>query len=159
MKKHFSIGLMLLFACVAFAQTHIQIDDPNSWSASTALSPYIGQTVIFDAPIVVSENTGSNLRVGPWRAFEPLCQGIAGSAAYNTAVHINNSCLFSLSGISGYHRCGEKIYNLKATVNSATSLTYVSGEWRGNKRADLEAGLPDLGDYRLLICGFNLENY
>ena len=159
MKKHFSIGLMLLFACVAFAQTHIQIDDPNSWSASTALSPYIGQTVIFDAPIVVSENSGSNLRVGPWRAFEPLCQGIAGSAAYNTAVHINNSCLFSLSGISGYHRCGEKIYNLKATVISATSLTYVSGEWRGNKRADLEAGLPDLGDYRLLICGFNLENY
>ena len=160
MKKHFSVGLMLLVACVAFAQTHIQIsDDPNSWSASSALYPYIGETVIFDSPIVVSSNASSTLTVGPWRVFVPECQGLPGSVQYNTTVRINSACTFSLSGVSGYHRCGEKIYNLKAKVDSSTSVTFVDGEWRGNKRADLEAGLPDLGDYRLLVCGFNLENY
>ena len=159
MKKRFSVGLMLILACVAVAQTHIQIEDPDSWSAASALTPHIGKTVIFDAPIVVSENTSSTLKVGPWRVFEPQCQGIAGSAAYNTTVHINSSCTFLLSGISGYHRCGEKIYNLTAKVNSSSSVTFVSGEWRGNTRNDLENSLPDLGDYRLLVCGFNLENY
>ena len=78
---------------------------------------------------------------------------------YSTATHVNSSCGFTLTGVSGYHRCGEKIYNLTAKVNSTSSLSWISGTWSGNTRADLEAGLPDLGDYRLLICGFNLENY
>ena len=57
------------------------------------------------------------------------------------------------------HRCGERIIGLQAKVNSTNSLTWVKGTWDGNTRADLEASLPDLGDYRLLVCGFNLENY
>ncbi|MBQ3632805.1 MAG: T9SS type A sorting domain-containing protein, partial [Paludibacteraceae bacterium] len=56
-------------------------------------------------------------------------------------------------------RCGEKIYNLKAKVNSTHELTWLSGEWRGNTRAELEKGIPDLGDYRLLVCTMNLEYY
>ena len=67
--------------------------------------------------------------------------------------------MFSISGINNYHRCGEKIIGLKARVNSTSSLTFLDGKWSGNTRADLEAGIPDLGDYRLLVCGFNVENY
>ena len=93
----------------------------------------------------------------------PENQGVVGSADYNQAVRANG-CSISLSGIpspSGEprYRCGEMVYNLKAKVNSTTSLTWLSGDWVGNKRTDLQASLPDLGDYRLLVCGFNLENY
>lgn len=161
MKKHFSIAVLLLFGLSLTAQVHISIDEPDSvWTAQSALGNYVGQTVIFDDPIVVCSNANSSsLVVSPWRAFHELCQGEAGSNGYRTAVHINNTCRMSLTGVSGYHRCGEKVYNLKVKVNSTNSLSYISGDWRGNKRADLEAGLPDLGDYRLLVCGMNLENY
>jgi hypothetical protein len=129
------------------------------------LAQYVGQTVVFDDPIVVSNNANSStLRVGPWRMFQLESQGVSGSTEYSIASHINNSCTFLLNGVpsrsdSNPYRCGEKIYNLKAKVIKATELTWVSGEWRGNKRADLEAGLPDIGEYRLLVCAFNLENY
>ena len=158
MKKLASILLVFCVATGLWADVHISVGDPESWSTQQ-LSSYLGQTVIFDCPIVVCSNAGGNYRVGPWRMFQPQNQGVMGSKEYNLATHINGSCTFTLSGISGYHRCGEKIYNLKATVNSTSSLTFVSGTWNGNTRADLEAALPDLGDYRLLVCGFNLENY
>lgn len=152
------ILLALLTAGYAFADVHITVSSSSSWSTQE-LTPYVGQTVVFDVPIVVCSNASSNLKMSPWRIFQPQNQGIPGTTEYNTTVHINSSCYFMLNGVSGYHRCGEKVYNLRAKVNSATNLNYLSGEWRGNTRADLEAGLPDLGDYRLLICGFNLENY
>lgn len=158
MKTRFSIVVLLLLAGHLIAQTHIPVEDPATWSGE-ALRPYVGQTVVFDVPMVVCGNANGNYTVSPWRRFEPLCQGIAGSDEYNATVRINSSCMFSLSDVSGYHRCGEKILHLTAKVNSTTSLQMTSGSWFGNKRADLEAGLPDLGDYRLLVCGFNLENY
>ena len=123
------------------------------------MKEYIGQTVVFDMPMIVCNNANGNYIVSPWRRFQPECQGVAGSAEYNETVRINSTCMFSLSGVSGYHRCGEKIYGLRAKVNSTSSLSMEGGTWRGNTRAELEAGLPDLGDYRLLVCGFNLENY
>ena len=160
MKRHFSIVMLLLFVGVLSAQVHISIDEPDStWTVQKALGSYVGQTVIFDDPIVVCSNASSgSLSVAPWRAFNPESQGVVESDAYATAVHVNNTCRFTLTGVSGYHRCGEKIYNLKVTVNSTSSVSWQSGEWRGNTRADLQ-NLPDLGDYRLLVCGFNLENY
>ena len=158
MKTRISVVVLLLLAFGLHAQTHISLPDSGQWSGQ-ALAPYIGQTVIFDMPMVVCANANGNYVVSPWRRFQPECQGVAGSAEYNETVRINNSCMFSITGVSGYHRCGEKIYNLKATVNSTSSLTMSSGTWKGNTRADLEKGLPDLGDYRLLVCGFNLENY
>ena len=161
MKRHFSIAVLLLFAGIASAQVHISIDEPDSlWTVQKALGDYVGQTVIFDDPIVVCSNANSSsLVISPWRMFQPLCQGEAGSDGYRTAVHINGTCRMALTGVNGYHRCGEKVYNLKAKVNSTSSLSFISGEWKGNKRADLQAGLPDLGDYRLLVCAMNLENY
>ena len=161
MKTRFTILLAALMGCtMLWAQVHITVDDPETWSAQV-LAPYIGQTVVFDVPMIVCSNANGNYTVSPWRKFEPLSQGVPGSDDYNETVRINNSCMFSLSQVSGYHRCGEKIYNLTAKVdkNSTTKLEMISGTWYGNTRADLEAALPDLGDYRLLVCGFNLENY
>ena len=161
MKKHISIAALLLWGLSLAAQVHISIDEPDStWTVQKALGDYVGQTVIFDDPIVVCSNANENsLVVSPWRMFQPQSQGVIGSTGYRTAAHINSSARMALTNVSGYHRCGEKVYNLKADVNSTNSLSFVSGEWRGNKRADLEAGLPDLGDYRLLVCAMNLENY
>ena len=141
---------------VAQVQT-ISVGSPETWSVKT-LSAYVGQTVEFDVPMVVCSNR-NRLVVSPWRMFEPKSQGAEGSAAFSLANRINGSCSFTLEGIYDYHRCGEKIVHLQAVVNSTNNLTFVSGEWQGNTREDLEKGIPDLGDYRLLVCGFNLENY
>lgn len=158
MKTRISLVAMLFLVLEMSAQVHILIPDSGSWSGQ-ALSPYVGQTVIFDVPMVVCANANGNYVVSPWRRFQPGSHGVMGSEEYNETVRINNSCMFSLSGVSGYHRCGEKIYNLKASVTSTSKLTMSGGTWRGNTRAELEAGIPDLGNYRLLVCGFNLENY
>ncbi len=162
MNKRLLLVLCLFCACVSWADVHITIANPKTWSTQE-LSDYVGQTVIFDSPLYICVNTSGTLVVAPWRHFQPNNQGVAGSAEYNQAIRANG-CSISLSGVPSRsydnpYRCGEKVYNLKAKVNDINNLTWISGEWRGNKRADLEAGIPDLGDYRLLVCGFNLENY
>lgn len=159
MKTRFSIFLIVAIACQSlFAAVHISVSDPDTWSAE-ALKPYIGQEVIFDAPIVVCSNYGSGLIVSTRRLFSPTNQALPLSAEYNSTVSLNSSGAMTLYGVSGYHRCGEKIYNLKARVTSTKELSWISGEFRGNTRADLEKGIPDVGDYRLLICTMNLEYY
>jgi hypothetical protein len=114
---------------------HIHISDPETWTAQE-LAPYIGQTVIFDKPIVVCSNSGSSLTVAPRRLFTPTNQAYPHSAASKNIMSLNASGAMSLSGVSGYHRCGEKIYDLCVRVNSTSSLSWVSGTWRGNSRAD-----------------------
>ncbi len=158
MKTRISVVAFLFCALSIAAEVHIALPDSSTWSGQ-ALKEYIGQTVVFDMPMIVCNNANGNYIVSPWRRFQPECQGVAGSDEYNETVRINSTCMFSLSGVSGYHRCGEKIYGLRAKVNSTSSLSMQGGTWRGNTRADLEASLPELGDYRLLVCGFNLENY
>lgn len=152
------LWIALLLSPIAYTQVHITIDNPDTWSGE-ALRPYIGQTVIFDVPIVVCDNKNGNYTVSPFRRFQPESHGFSGTTEYLSTVRINNTCMFKLAGVSDYHRCGEKIIGLKARVNSTASLSMEGGQWSGNTRADLEAGIPDLGDYRLLVCGFNLENY
>ena len=166
MKRRLFLFLALSALMAMAEDVHITIDDPSTWSGQ-ALYKYIGQTVIFDVPMIVCTNANGNYTVSPWRKFQPENQGVLGSDEYNETVRINSSCMFSLSNVPSptpemgepMHRCGEKIIGLKATVNSTSSLTYKGGEWKGNTRADLEKSLPYLGDYRLLVCGFNLENY
>ena len=152
------LWIALLLSPIAYSQVHITIDNPDTWSGE-ALRPYIGQTVIFDVPIVVCDNKNGNYTVSPFRRFQPESHGFSGTTEYLSTVRINNTCMFKLAGVSDYHRCGEKIIGLKARVNGTASLSMEGGQWSGNTRADLEAGIPDLGDYRLLVCGFNLENY
>lgn len=159
MKTRFGMLLIaLLLYVTAIGQARITIDNPSTWSGE-ALRPYIGQTVIFDVPVVVCSNANGNYIVSPWRRFHPESHGFPGSEDYQSTVRVNSSCMFSISGINNYHRCGEKIIGLKARVISTSSLTFQGGTWSGNTRADLESKLPDLGDYRLLVCGFNVENY
>ena len=159
MKTRLGLLLIALTACrLLVAQVHITIDNPDSWSGE-ALRPYIGQTVVFDVPMIVCANANSNYVVSPWRRFQPESHGYPGTEDYISTSRINSTCMFNISGIDGYHRCGEKIIGLTARVNGTASLSWVSGKWQGNTRAELEAGIPDLGDYRLLVCGFNLENY
>ena len=158
MKTRISILAFLFVIIGIHAEIHISLPDSGTWSGQ-ALKPYIGQTVVFDMPMIVCGNTNGNYTVSPWRRFQPECMGVIGSEEYNETVRVNSTCMFALADVSGYHRCGEKIYNLRAKVNSTNSLTMTGGTWRGNTRAELEAGIPDLGDYRLLVCGFNLENY
>jgi len=161
MKTRFSLFFWVLFASAGlYAQTHIKVDNPSTWSTSS-LQDYIGQTVIFDVPIYVCSNS-SGYTVSTRRLFTPTNQHIPCiPQSKNPFYQLNADGAMSLSGVSGYHRCGEKIYNLKAKVNGTSSLSFISGEWRGNTRAELEAGIPeeDLGDYRLLICTMNLEYY
>ena len=162
MKTRFSLFLIAILSCrLLAAQVHISISDPESWSAQE-LAPYIGQTVIFDVPMVVTSNVGNSLTIAPRRLFTPTNQAYPNSPAYQSIVRLNGTGAMTLDGVSmgsPIHRCGEKIYHLQAKVNSTGSLTWVSGEWRGNTRAELEAGLPDIGDYRLLVCTFNLEYF
>ena len=152
------LWIALLLSPIAYSQVHITIDNPDTWSGES-LRPDIGQTVIFDVPIVVCDNKNGNYTVSPFRRFQPESHGFSGTTEYLSTVRINNTCMFKLAGVSDYHRCGEKIIGLKARVNGTASLSMEGGQWSGNTRADLEAGIPDLGDYRLLVCGFNLENY
>lgn len=159
MKTRFKLLMAtLLMTTLVFGQPHITIDDPDTWSGES-LREYVGKTVIFDVPMVVCANANGSYVVSPWRRMQPESCGVVGSDEYRSVVRINSSCMFSISNINGYHRCGEKIIGLKAKVNSTGSLSWEGGTWSGNTRAELEAGIPDLGDYRLLVCGFNLENY
>ena len=151
-----------LFAVVSVcAQTHITISDPDTWTTQE-LSAYVGQTVVFDQPIVICSNSSyksDRYTVAPRRLFTPTNQAYPRTSYYNTVVSLNAGGAMELNGISNYHRCGEKIYNLKAKVNTRNSLSFISGDFRGNTRAELEAGIPDVGDYRLLVCTMNLEYY
>lgn len=159
MKTRFSLLFIALLACqIIAAQVHISVSGPDTWDAEE-LRPYIGQKVIFDVPIVVCSNYGGALTVSTRRLYSPTNQAQPRTDDYKDIMRLNSIGSMSLYGVSGYHRCGEKIYNLQAKVNSTSSLSWISGEWRGNTRAELEAGIPDLGDYRLLICTMNLEYY
>lgn len=153
-------GILLLFWSLAIsAQTHVTIDNPDTWRVSD-LAPYIGQTVIFDTPLIVTSNY-RNIYVSPRRIFSPTNQERPGSPEYHNLVTINSNGSIVLSGVYDYHRMGEKIYNLQAKVTES-ALMMISGEWRGNTRADLEAERPDVdlrGEHNLLVCGANLEYY
>ena len=162
MKARFFLLFGALIACQLAAQVHITISDPETWSAQE-LQPYIGKTVVFDQPLVISSNIGT-LTVSPRRLFTPSNQARPSTEEYKSVVNLNASGAMMLSGVPGRpasnpYRCGEKIYNLKAEVKSTNSLNWIDGTFVGNKRADLEAGIPDVGDYRLLICTMNLEYY
>lgn len=159
MKTRFTLVFALLCFSYSFAQVHIQIEDPETWSREE-LAPYVGKTVIFDDPMIITSNARGGYIISARRLFTPTNQAAPYIPIASSPVYLANaSAEVTLTGVSGYHRCGERVYNLTARVVSTNSLTMVSGKWQGNQRADLLRSLPDLGDYRLLVCGFNLENY
>lgn len=168
MKKSLFIFLLVLtpvFAWAAGVDT-IHVSNPETWVGSE-LRNYVGRTVVFDCPMYVCNipnNTyGGTITISTRRIFAPTNQAYPRTTDYNQLTSLNNSGQLRLSGVSGYHRMGEKIYNLKAKVSSTGSLDWVGGEWSGNTRADMQKlasdRFPELGDYRLLICTANLEYY
>lgn len=154
------IGLSVVLICAgAYAQRHVTIDNPETWTVEE-LSPYVGETVIFDTPFYVVSNYNA-IYVSPRRIFAPSNQARPRTQEYTQQVALNAKGSLPLYGINEYHRLGEKIYNLEAKVYSS-SMTMISGEWRENSRADLEAALPDVdinGKHSLLVCTMNLEYY
>lgn len=169
MKTRISLLWVAVLVChILAAQIHIEVSDPDTWNPET-LRPYIGSTVVFDVPMVVTNNY-NGLTVSTRRMFAPTNQARPESYMYDNIMSLNSTGSIRLNNApyatgDAYYRGGEKIYNLKATVNSTSSLTWVSGEWRGNTRKDLEeaniramVNIDDC-DECLLVCTMNLEYY
>ena len=97
MKKHIFVWVLLLSTITSLAQIHISVDDPATWTTQ-ALVPYIGQTVVFDAPIVVCSNARSELTVSPRRMFTPSNQAYPLTSSYKSVVTLNSSGAMNLSG-------------------------------------------------------------
>lgn len=174
MKTRFSLLLLAFFAVgILSAQVHITVSDPQTWTAKE-LVPYANQTVIFDVPMVVCSNN-NGITVSTRRLFTPTNQVLPktkDATSYNAIVSLNSQSEVKLVGApiakgDAYYRCGEKIYNLTATVNGdGTSLTWISGDWQGNGRADLEkadirqmVGIDSDCPECLVACTYNIENY
>ena len=159
-------AILLIFGiCIhlsVLAVTQVSISDPETWRY-TDLKKYVGQTVQFDVPFYVCNNYNS-LLISPRRTYSPTNQALPLSAEYSSVLSLNSQGSVTLTGVSGYHRLGERLHNLTVKVNSQTSVSLVSCDWRGNTRADLEKGIDleaiDMrGEHTLLVCCMNLEYY
>lgn len=144
------------------ATTVVHIADPGTWTYSE-LSRYKGETIQFDVPFYVCNNY-NGLTISPRRIFQPTNQALPLSEEYDSILSLNNQGTITLTNVSSNHRLGERLHNLTVKVNSNTSVSLVSCDWRGNTRADLEKG-PDMnainmrGEHTLLVCCMNLEYY
>ncbi len=162
MKCHLVLLVISVVMSVStvFADTVVHIGDPEIWSPSQ-LSSYKGQTVKFDVPFYICSVKGG-IFVAPRRLFSPTNQAIPLSDEYNTVISLNSNATVSLSGLSGYHRTGERIDNLTVTVSSTSSLQYKSGTISSNTREILSKQHPTVdlrGKHTLLVCAFNLQYY
>ena len=163
MRKFILIIITLVgINAISIAATLIHIADPETWTYSE-LKQYVGQTVQFDVPFYVCNNY-SGLTISPRRTYSPTNQCLPLSNEYNSILSLNSKGSIQLSGVSDYHRLGERLHNLTVKINSTTSVSLVSCDWQGNTRADMELG-PDYdainmrGQHTLLVCCMNLEYY
>ena len=162
MKRTISFILGICIHLTVLAVTQVSIPDPDTWRY-TDLQKYVGQTVQFDVPFYVCNNYNS-ITISPRRTYSPTNQALPLSAEYNSILSLNSQGSVILTGVSGYHRLGERLHNLTVKVNSQTSVSLVSCDWRGNTRKELEKGV-DLeainmrGEHTLLVCCMNLEYY
>ena len=141
----------------------VSIADPSTWTYNE-LKNYVGKTVVFDVPFVVCNNSSSSLDISPRRIYQPTNQALPLSDEYNSILTLNAQGKVKLSGVSGYHRLGERLYNLKVKVNSTSSMTLVSCDWVGNTRAEMDKGYDSVavnmrGEASLIVCCMNLEYY
>lgn len=141
----------------------ITIDDPENWKY-TELNKYKGLTIEFATPFYVCNNYNGSYTISPRRIYQPTNQVLPGSAEYSSVLSLNSQGTVTLTGVSGYHRLGERLHNLKVKVNSATSLSLVSCDWKGNTRAEIEKGYDSVavnmrGEASVIVCCMNLEYY
>ena len=161
------IYIIILSFCVqvsAFAATVVSINDASTWH-NTELSQYRGQTIEFDVPFYVCNNyNNSSLTISPRRIFQPTNQALPLSPEYYALSTNNSYGSITLTGVSGYHRMGEMLYNLVVKVNSNNSVSLVSCDFVGNTRADMDKGynresVSLRGEPTLIVCAMNLEYY
>ena len=147
---------------ISIAATIVHISNPETWTYSE-LKQYVGQTVQFDVPFYVCNNY-SGLTISPRRTYSPTNQALPLSDNYYSILSLNSTGNITLNNVSGYHRLGERLHNLTVKVNSTNNVSFVSCDWQGNTRADMEMG-PDYdaidmrGKHTLLVCCMNLEYY
>lgn len=163
MHRIVSTIILCLFSRLLCAATLVTIEDPNTWGYAELL-PYVGQTIQFDCPMYVTNNYGSSLTISPRRIYSPTNQEYPMSAEYNELLRNNATGTISLSGIKDYHRIGEQLLELTVKVNSQSSVSFQSGRWYGNSRADLKSGydkeaISKNGTPSLIVCTMNLEYY
>lgn len=146
------------------AVTIVTINNPEDWTY-TELKNYVGQTIQFTNPMYVTNNySSSSLTISPRRIFSPTNQAYPMSQEYNQLLTTDAKGTISLTGVSDYHRIGERMLNLTVKVNSQTSVSFQSCTWSGNTRKDIEQGfdqqaISKYGEPTILICTMNLEYY
>ena len=142
----------------------ITITNPDLWT-TTEMSQFVGKEVQFTTPFYVTNNSiTGQLTIAPRRIFNPTNQALPLSTDYHSILSLNEQGPLTLTNVSGYHRIDERVHNLKVKVNAYNSLSFVSGDWRGNTRAEMEKGydleaINSRGEHNLLICYMNLEYY
>ena len=142
----------------------ITITDPDLW-INSEMSQFVGKEVQFTTPFYVTNNSKTGqLTIAPRRIFNPTNQALPLSTDYHSILSLNEQGTLTLTNVSGYHRIDERVHNLKVKVNSYNSLSFISGDWRGNTRAEMEKGynlqaINARGEHSLLICYMNLEYY
>lgn len=153
---------MFLLSIVIYAQQSVHINTPETW-VKTDLNSYVGQTVSFTNRWYVCSNYGGKYTISPRRIYSPTNQVLPGSSEYSSTLSLNYNGTIQITGISDYHRTGEILHNLTVKVNNG-SLQFISGDWIGNSRADMEKGYDSLsidykGKHDVLVCAMNLEYY
>ena len=142
----------------------ITITNIDQWTTSE-MSHFVGKEVQFTTPFYVTNNSKTGqLTIAPRRIFNPTNQALPLSTEYQSILSLNEQGTLTLTNVSSYHRIDERVYNLKVKVNSYNSLSFISGDWRGNTRAEMEKGynleaINTRGEHNLLICYMNLEYY
>ena len=142
----------------------ITITDLDLWTTSE-MTQFVGKEVQFTTPFYVTNNSKTGqLTIAPRRIFNPTNQALPLSTDYHSILSLNEQGTLTLTNVSGYHRIDERVHNLKVKVNAYNSLSFVSGDWRGNTRAEMEKGydleaINSRGEHNLLICYMNLEYY
>ncbi|MBQ7697513.1 MAG: T9SS type A sorting domain-containing protein [Paludibacteraceae bacterium] len=156
------VGLLLAGVLSLSGQTLLRVEDKAGWTGS-ALSGYVGQEVRLADEWYVTNNY-NGYRVSPRRIYSATNQVLPGTTEYYGLLSLNSTGTVVLTGVSGYHRMGERLRNAVVKVNSTGQMTLLSGEWVGNTRADIEKGydmaaIDRKGKHTLLVCGANLEYY
>ena len=142
----------------------ITITDPDLWTNSE-MSQFVGKEVQFTTPFYVTNNSKTGqLTISPRRIFNPTNQALPLSTEYQSILSLNEQGTLTLTNVSDYHRIDERVHNLKVKVNSYNSLSFISGDWRGNTRVEMEKGynleaINTRGEHNLLVCYMNLEYY
>ena len=142
----------------------ITITNIDQWTTSE-MSQFVGKEVQFTTPFYVTNNSKTGqLTIAPRRIFYPTNQALPLSTDYQSILSLNEQGTLTLTNVSGYHRIDERVHNLKVKVNSYNSVSFISGDWRGNTRAEMEKGynletIDARGEHTLLVCCMNLEYY